>query len=431
MDSLVEKGSLVYDKTKCIGCARCVKRCEKIGICHLGIEGIGKNANLIFNDAIPCVQCGQCTLVCPVKSMIEHNDVDKVEQLLKNKGEKLIIVQCAPAVRTSINELFKMEHSPSIEKKLNSALKKVGFDKVFDVNFGADITSYVESEELVERIENNGVFPMFTSCCPSWILYVEQKKPFLKPNLTTAFSPHIHSGICYKTWWAEKNNVKPQNIVVVSIMPCLSKKHEANLEKSSINGLKAVDYVLTVRELGQLFKNNNVNLEEQEEFDGDELAKYTGAGAIYGTSGGVMESALRIAYKRLNHKDLENIELTEVRCGFEGLKSAEINMGEKIIKIAVMSSPINVGKFIDDEEYKKYHYIEVMNCLGGCINGGGQPLLPMKAELEEELIAKRRSVLYSIDKNKVKRNALDNKIMMEYVSWVEENGFRKNLFCEE
>jgi NADH-quinone oxidoreductase subunit G len=427
----MDKYALIYDKSKCIGCAKCVKRCEKIGICHLGIEGIGKNANLFFRKEFPCTQCGQCTLVCPVKSMVERNNIVEVEDLLKNKNGKTIIVQCAPSVRTSINEIFKMEHSPIIEKKLNGALKKVGFDKVFDVNFGADITSYAESEELIERIERGGVFPMFTSCCPSWTLYVEQKTPFLKKNLTTAFSPHIHSGIAYKTWWAEKNNIDPQDIIVISIMPCVSKKHEANLKKSGVNGLRAVDYVLTVRELGQLFKNNRINLEEQEDFGGDELAEYTGSGVIYGASGGVMESALRATYRKLNGKDLGYIELTEVRCGFEGLKSAEIDIGKVIIKIAVLSNPVNFGKFIDSGEYKNYRYVEVMNCLGGCINGGGQPLLPMKPELEEELVVKRRSVLYLLDKEKKKRNAMDNNLMLEYINWVKKNGSKKNLFQEE
>ncbi|MDR2760822.1 MAG: hypothetical protein LBB09_03175 [Rickettsiales bacterium] len=420
--------ALLYDRSKCIGCSRCVRRCEKIGINHLSIEGIGKNANIIFREDNPCVLCGQCSLVCPVKSMVEQDDLTVVDNLLKNKNGKIVIVQCAPSIRTSINETRKAEHSISVEKKLNGALKKVGFDKVFDVNFGADITTYAESEELIERLEKNENLPMFTSCCPSWVLYVEEKKPFLKKHLTSAFSPHIHSGIAYKTWWAEKNNVNPESIVVVSIMPCVSKKHEASLEKTKIRGMRAVDYVLTTRELGQLFGMRDIKFEEEEEFGGDELAEHSGAGTIYGASGGVMESALRAAYRLLTKNNLENIELTAVRCGFEGMKEAEIDVNGRTVKVAIVASPINFEKFIDSGEYKKYHYIEMMNCLGGCINGGGQPLLPAKAELEESLIEKRRNVLYSLDRDKKKRNALDNEILKEYIRWAETKEDKRRLF---
>ena len=419
-NNIIKKStSIQFDKNKCIGCTKCVKRCEKLCTNHLSLNGVGKNAEMIFSDTNKCVLCGKCTLVCPMKAMTEQENIAEVKDILSNKNGKTVIVQCAPSVRTSINEGFNAEHSPTNEKKLNTAFRMLGFDKIFDVNFGADITTIIEAEELIDRIKNNGVLPMFTSCCPSWVEYIKLNHKELIPNLTTAFSPQIHAGIAYKTWWAEKNNINPQDIVVVAIMPCTSKKHEINIEETKINGLKAVDYVLTVREITKMIKETKINFAELEESNGDELSEYTGASVIYCSSGVVMESALRTSYEMIAKTKLEKIEFTEVRGDFSGLKEANIDINGLIIKVAIVSGAINYMQLINSGKYKEYHYIEVMNCLGGCINGGGQPTFPMtmKPEGEEVLIAKRRSVLYSIDSGKEKRNALLNPEVKKYMEW--------------
>lgn len=414
--------SIEFDRNKCIKCTKCVQRCQKLCVNHLCIKGEGKERYLDIIEENPCIYCGQCTLVCPVDAIREQSDIENVKALIADE-EKIVIVQCAPSVRTSIGEIFKMEHSINIEKKLNTALRQVGFDKVFDVNFGADITTIVEAEELIERLNGEGKLPMFTSCCPSWVAYVEKYHPELKDNLTTARSPQIHSAIAYKTWWAEKNNIDPKKIAVVSIMPCTSKKHEAILESSKINDMKPVDYVLTVRELGKLLKENNIDLNTLEESECDKYGEYTGASVIYGASGGVMESALRTSYKMITGNDLENIELKEVRTDMIGFKSAEIKIADKTVKVAVVAGMQNVEKLLEElkNNSNSYQYIEVMNCISGCINGGGQPLLPIKPGADVELIGKRREILYNIDQNKNKRLAHKNELVKEYLDWLENN----------
>ena len=333
--------SIEFDSSKCIKCTKCVQRCKNNCVGHLAIKGEGKEKYMEFSKENPCVYCGQCTLVCPVNCMKEQSNIEDVKNVLKDTS-KIVIVQSAPAVRTSIGEIFKMEHNINIEKKLNTAYRLLGFNKIFDVNFGADITTVVEADELIERLEHNENLPMFTACCPSWVEYVKKYHPELKNNLTTARSPVIHAGIAYKTWWAEKNNIDPKNIVVVSVMPCTSKKHEINLESSKINGLKAVDYVLTVRELGNLLKDSNIDLNNLEESNSDELGEYTGGGVIFGTSGGVAESALRTAYKKITGKEIENIDLHEIRTSEVGYKTANININGKNISIAIVAGAKNM-----------------------------------------------------------------------------------------
>lgn len=433
MENIEKKGCAIeFDRNKCIKCTKCVMRCTKNVVRHLKVEGQGKERTIKHNEN-PCILCGQCTLVCPVNAMREQTSIDEVKNAINDKT-KIVIVQSAPSVRSSINEVFKIEHSKDIEKKLNTAYRKLGFDKVFDVNFGADITTMVEAEELIERIENKGTLPMFTSCCPAWVLYVEKYHPELKQNLTTARSPHIHSGIAYKTWWAEKEGINPKDIVVVSVMPCTAKKHESNLETATINGMKAVDYVLTVRELGKMIKEANIDFANLEESEVDKYGKYTGSGVIYGTSGGVMESALRTAYKMISGKDLENVELHEVRAEMTGFKTANIDINGKNINVAVVAGIKNIETLLNElkEDPNKYQYVEVMNCVGGCVNGGGQPLLPMKPMDEPILIEKRRNVLYSMDGANKKRKAYENELVKEYLNWLEKDKELKHkaLHCE-
>lgn len=423
MEIIKKNNSIEFNRAKCMKCTKCVQKCNAIGICHLTMKGEGKERYLDFNNENPCVNCGQCTVVCPFNSMVEQSVVDDVKKILEDKT-KIKIVQCAPSVRTSINEIFKIEHSANIEKKINSCLKKLGFDKVFDVNFGADITSIIEAEELLERLEKNEHLPMFTSCCPSWVNFVKRYKPELLPNLTTSMSPHIHGGMAYKTWWAEQNNINPKDIVVVSIMPCTSKKDEIY----EYNGMKAVDYSLTVREFGKLIKDANIDFANIEESETDQLGEYSGGAVIYGKSGGVMESALRVVKKELENEVLENVVFNEVNFEDITYRDAEVPVAGKKVKIAIIHTPKNVKKFIESGKYKEYQYIEVMNCNGGCINGGGQPLLPPKPTAEAELIEKRKAVLDELDKNKTKRCALDNVNVKEYIDWSKDKDFKNNLF---
>ncbi len=420
--------SIEFDSSKCIKCTKCVQRCSKNCVSHLSVKGEGKERYIDFSEENPCVYCGQCTLVCPINCIKEQNNIEDVKNILKDKT-KIVIVQSAPAVRTSIGEIFKMEHNVNIEKKLNTAYRLLGFNKIFDVNFGADITTIVEADELIERLKENENLPMFTACCPSWVEYVKKYHPELKNNLTTARSPVIHAGIAYKTWWAKKNNIDVKNIIVVSIMPCTSKKHEANLDTTKLGNLKAIDYVLTVRELGQLLKESNIDLNNLEESDADELGEYTGGGAIFGTSGGVMESAIRTAYKKITNDEIETINLQEVRTDECGYKTANIKIGKFNLSIAIVAGAKNIEKILEElkENPNKYQYIEVMNCLGGCIGGGGQPKLPIKPSDESALLEKRRNIIYEIDKNKKKRKSYENEFVLEYLNWLEKDKELKKL----
>lgn len=424
MTDIIKKGnSIEFNKTKCMKCTKCVLKCNSIGIGHLCIKGEGKERYLDFNNDNPCVNCGQCTVVCPFNAMIEQNNIEEVKKILEDKS-KIKIVQCAPSVRTSINEIFKIVHSTEIEKKLNTCFRLLGFDKIFDVNFGADITSIIEADELLERLEKQENLPMFTSCCPSWVNFVKKYKPELLSNLTTSMSPHIHSAIAYKTWWAEQNNLDPKDIIVVSIMPCTSKKDEIH---NNYN-MKTVDYSLTVRELGKLIKDKNIDFANLENGEADQLSDYSGSAVIYGKSGGVMESALRVIKKKLAGETLENIDFTDVHFEDINYKETEVILENNKIKVAIIHTPKNIKKFIESGKYKEYQYIEVMNCSGGCINGGGQPLLPLKPNSDIELIQKRKSVIDELDKNKTKRCALDNNDVIKYMEWANNKNFKNDLF---
>ncbi len=414
--------TIEFDDNKCIKCTKCVMRCKNCSVNYLEIktDEEGKK-HLTARDGVNCIHCGQCTLVCPVNAIRSQPGIEEVKEILKDKT-KVLIVQAAPSIRASIGEGWKMEHTLGIEKKMNTAFRMLGFNKVFDVNFGADITTMVEAEELVGRLNNpNSKLPMFTSCCHAWVEYVLEYHPELKDNLTTARSPHLHSAAAYKTWWAAKEGIDPKDIVVVSIMPCTSKKEEVLKESSKINGMRLVDYSLTTREIIQLMKENNIDLPSLEDSEADICGNYSGAGVIYGASGGVMESALRTAYKMLTGEDLKNFDLMEVRTDVGGFRTAEIDIKGRKIRVAVVSTVQNVERLLLElkENPEAYHYVEVMSCAGGCIGGGGMPLLPVKPADQTILIEERRKVLYGLDeKKKGERTAHSNPVVKEYMEWV-------------
>jgi iron-only hydrogenase group A len=420
---MFNNNSIEFDENKCIKCSKCVLKCNSASVGYLEMKTDPENKkHLSKKNNLKCIACGQCTLVCPVKAVKLKSSINAVKKVLKDKS-KVVIVQAAPSIRSVINEAWNIEKNIDIEKKMNTAFRMLGFSKVFDINFGADITTIIEAKELIERLNNSkAVLPMFTSCCPAWVNYVTEYQPELIPNLTTARSPHLHSGGAYKTWWAEKENINPNNIIVVSIMPCTAKKEEIMRATNNINGLKMVDYVLTIRELIEMIKENNIDFANLENSEADFLSLYSGASAIYGASGGVMESALRTGYKMITGNDLGNLDLEQVRTDVCGFKTAKIDINGTKLKVAIVSTIQNVKKILEElkDNPKAYHYIEVMNCAGGCINGGGMPLSVIKPVEQLSLINARRKVLYDIDKSKKIRVAHNNELVNEFMDWVEK-----------
>jgi len=413
-----------FDPNLCVKCGRCVNVCADIGINFLKIEGSGSDAHLAYNEnpKVDCIYCGQCTAHCPVNAIREQSHLEQVEAVLADQ-DKIVIAQMAPSVRASIGEEFGLEPGLNLEKKMFTALRQLGFDKIFDVNMGADITTMVESQELAKRLKKKfakeeTVLPMFTSCCPGWVKFLEFYYPEMISHLTTARSPHVHSGAAYKTWWVEKIGIDPSKIVVVSIMPCTSKKYEAEMEKLKFEfkglRLKPVDYVLTTRETAALLKKNQIDLSKLTDSEADREGEYSGAAAIYGASGGVMESALRSTALMLTGQELPKIDLEEVR-GMKGIKRAIIKIGDHEVKVAVVATARNARNIL--EEIKRgeanYDYIEFMACPGGCIGGGGQPLTSTHA-----IIKKRIAGLYDIDQNKTLRRAHENPVVQEFFKYL-------------
>ncbi|MFP4022388.1 MAG: [FeFe] hydrogenase, group A [Candidatus Paceibacterota bacterium] len=416
------------DPNLCIACNNCVEICKKTGIGFLELKGGNAYtyAGETHEENKDCVYCGQCTVHCPVGAAREQSEIKEVEEALEDSN-KTVIAQMAPSVRVSIGEEFGKPVGTELTKECYTAFRKLGFDQVFDVNTGADITTIVEAEELVERIKEGRDLPMFTSCCPAWVKFMEFYHPDLLHLLTSSRSPQIHCGGVYKTWWAEKENIDPKNIVVVSFMPCTSKKYEARHEKLKINGLQPVDLVLTTREMGALLKKHNIDLSDMEPGEADSLGKYSGAGAIYGASGGVMESALRTAYYKISGSELGKLDLQSVR-GMKGIKEAEVNIAGNILKVAVVATMKNAAKIIEDirNGKNKYDYIEVMACPGGCIGGGGQPI-----PTTDEIVKKRIASIYEMDSGMDLRKAHLNPIVIDlfenYISKLSEEERRALL----
>ncbi len=424
---------LIRNTAKCILCGRCIERCKEAhGISILGFENRGFKAivapaqNRSFAES-PCLQCGQCVNVCPTGALYENEEIAKVDEAFR-QGKK-VIVQTAPAVRAAIAEEFGEPIGTPGTGKMVAALHRLGFYRVFDTNFGADLTIMEEAHELLERItKKTAPLPQITSCSPGWINYLEYFYPEVIPNVSSCKSPHMMVGAIIKSYFAKQHELDPKDIFVVSIMPCTAKKYERQRKEMPND----VDAVLTTRELAKMIKRAGIvwNKLPEEEFDNDLLGEYSGAGVIFGVTGGVMEAALRTAYFWLTGKEYKEINFTAVR-GLEGVKEAALNINGTEIKVAVTSGMANAKKLLDQikDGTSPYAFIEVMCCPGGCINGGGQPFVkPIFLPNEDDDIletyrAKRASVLYSEDERLVIRQSHNNKdIQKLYADFLGEPG---------
>lgn len=407
--------SIVIDRTKCVTCGRCVAACktktgtESIKFIEVNGEKVIGPENLKCFDDTNCLLCGQCVAACPVDALSEKSHMDRVKDALADE-EKHVIVAMAPSVRTAMGELFKMGYGVDVTGKVYTALRQLGFDKIFDINFGADMTIMEEATELVERIKTGGPFPMFTSCCPAWVRQVENYYPNLLGNLSTAKSPQQIFGAASKTYYPTTLDIDPKNVFTVTIMPCTAKKYEADRPEMENEGLRNIDAVITTRELAKMIKDAKIDFAKLEDSEADPaMGEYTGAGAIFGATGGVMEAALRSAKDFVEGKDLENIEYEQVR-GLAGIKEATVEIGGENYNVAVINGSSSLFDFINSGKIdeKQYHFIEVMACPGGCVNGGGQPHVNASDRLNMDIRSVRASVLYNQDKHLKKRKSHEN-----------------------
>uniref|UniRef100_A0A7V2ZLQ9 2Fe-2S iron-sulfur cluster binding domain-containing protein n=1 Tax=Ignavibacterium album TaxID=591197 RepID=A0A7V2ZLQ9_9BACT len=406
----ISSASMERDPAKCILCGRCVRAChevQKIGAIDFTKRGFASIVTTPYNKGLnvsDCILCGQCILVCPTAALREKSSVKEVAAALYDR-KKYCIAQVAPAVRASIGEEYNMPLGTDVTGLIVTGLRRLGFKKVFDTNFAADLTIMEEASELINRIQNGGALPMFTSCCPGWVKFAEMNHPEILDHISTCKSPHEMEGAVLKTYYAKKMGIDPKDIFVVSIMPCTVKKYESARPELKEEVLPDVDAVLSTRELVRFFKIAGIDFNDlpESEFD-NPLGESTGAAAIFGTSGGVMEAALRTAYWKLTGKELDKLEFEEIR-GMDGVKEATVNINGMNINIAVVNGIGNVKQIIEEVAAgkSKHHFIEVMACPGGCINGGGQPI-----HQKPEKVMKRIKVLYQIDENAKHRRSHEN-----------------------
>lgn len=424
--------SIVRDSSKCILCGRCVSTCrdvQGIGILDFTKRGFKTEVAPAFDFSmkdVPCVYCGQCIQACPVAALRERSYIDDVWDAIDDP-EKFVVVQTAPAVRASLGEEFGYPVGTDVTGKMVAALKRLGFDKVFDTNFSADLTILEEGTELLSRVTNGGKLPMITSCSPGWIRYCELNYPEFLDNLSTCKSPQQMFGAIVKSYYAEKEGIDPSKIVSVSVMPCTSKKTEANRPEMEVDGYRDVDYSLTTRELGDMIKRARISFTKlPDEHTDSILGDYTGAGAIFGATGGVMEAALRTVADILTGKDLESIEYQAVR-GIEGVKEASVVLPiggvDTEVKVAVAHGTANAAKVLESVKSgeKEYHFIEVMACPGGCVHGGGQSHVSAKARLDVNPKVNRANALYELDRSLPKRKSHKNpEVMKLYEDYLKE-----------
>lgn len=422
--------SIVRDFNKCILCRRCVSSCKKvqqvgaIDVINRGftscVSTVGNNS---LND-VNCTFCGQCIEACPTGALHEKDSTKEVWEKLKDK-DTYVVVQTAPAVRVAIGEEFGMQIGTNATGKMVTALKRLGFDKVFDTNTGADFTIMEEGTEFIKRLKENDNLPMITSCSPGWVKYIEMNYPELLPHLSSCKSPHEMFGAILKTYYAEKQKIDPKKLFVVSVMPCIAKKFERQRNEMKNNGLFDVDAVLTTRELARMIKQANIEFTDLEDdvFD-DPMGEATGAAAIFGVTGGVMEAALRSVSEILTGIPLEKVEFEEVR-GQKGIKRAKVKIGEEEIRIVVASGLSNARKIMEEIKEGKadYHFVEIMACPGGCIMGGGQPIKNSKIRETVDVAKKRSEAMYTIDEKSTIRLSHKNPVLQKiYKEFLGEAG---------
>ncbi len=420
---------MIRDNSKCILCRRCVAACDAQAISVIGANARGFDTHIGSPFELPlydysCVSCGQCIVHCPVGALYEKDDTAKVFEEINNP-EKFVVVNTAPSIRVTLGEAFGNEIGTNVTGKMVAALRRLGFSKVFDTDFSADLTILEEANELLDRINNGGTLPLITSCSPGWVKYCEHYYPDQLAHLSSCKSPQQMFGAVIKTWYAKKMNIDPKDIVVVSIMPCTAKKFEAGRADQSASGYADVDYALTTRELARMIETAGLNFNAlpDEEFD-NPLGEGTGAGVIFGATGGVMEAALRTAVETLTGEELKNLDFTEVR-GTEGLKEATYTVAGMEVKVCAASGLSNAKKVMDDIKAGKseYHFVEIMACPGGCVNGGGQPTQPANVHNFVDLKAIRGQALYEADKNlPVRKSHESEAVKAVYAEYFEKPG---------
>lgn len=420
--------SIERDPAKCILCGRCVRVCEEVqgvGAIDFTKRGVQTIVLPAFNKGLNisnCVNCGQCIIVCPTGALREKSSLKEVWNAINDK-DKHVVVQVAPSISVTIGEEFGFPVGVDVSGKLASALKRLGFTKVFDTCYSADLTIMEEANELVERIKNKGVLPMITSCSPGWVKFMEHNLPEFMPNVSSCKSPQQMAGVVFKTYYAKKAGIDPSKIFTVSIMPCVAKKFEAARPEMNSSGYQDVDAVLTTREITRMIKLAGLHFNELPDSEYDNpFGEISGAGKIFGVTGGVMEAAIRTAYYFVTGKELENIEVKSVR-GFENVKESSIDIDGIKINVAVVHGLLNAKAFFDrlKKEKLQYHFIEVMGCPGGCIGGGGQPY-----GTNVEQLKARMKALYSYDKKlQIRRSHQNPEIKMLYEEYLEKPGSEK------
>lgn len=423
---------MIRDNNKCVLCRRCIAACDQQGISVIGANARGFDTHIscAFENNladVSCISCGQCIVHCPTGAIVEKDDTDKVLAAI-NDPEKFVIVNTAPSIRATLGEAFGMHIGTNVEGKMVAALRRLGFDKVFDTDFAADLTIMEEANELVERVTNGGALPMITSCSPGWIKYCEHYYPELIPHLSTCKSPQQMFGATMKTYYAEKMGIDPKNMVVVGVMPCTAKKFETKRDDQSASGYPDVDIAITTRELARMIESAGIyfNKLPDEEFD-NPFGESTGASTIFGATGGVMEAALRTAVKMITGEEAPSPDFEAVR-GMENIKEADYKVGDLDVKVAVASGTKNAKEVMEKIKSgdSNYLFVEIMGCPGGCINGGGQPIQHAVVHNFVDLKAKRAAVLYEADKASAKRMSHENSGIKElYDTYLEKPGSHK------
>ena len=420
-----ESEAIVFDSSKCVLCGRCIGACEKLAgtnVLDFNNRGfvtcVGSPLNHSIEDS-GCIYCGKCIQACPTGAIREKEQIDYVQEELANK-ENYLVATFAPAVRAAIGEEFGNPIGTNCEGKLYASLNALGFDDITDVNFAADLTIMEEGTEFIGRLKKHlageeVALPMITSCSPGWIRYIEHYYPEYLPNLSSCKSPQQMQGAMIKHYYAKKIGVDPAKIKVVSIMPCIAKKYEANRPEMEAEGLRDIDYVLTTRELARLIKREGIDFNNLADYTPESpLAKYTGAGVIFGATGGVMEAALRTVVHVLDPENEDKADLSVVRGVENGIKEATLKVAGLDVNVAVVHGSVNLPElFKRIKEGKQYHFIEVMACTGGCINGGGQPIVNAKEQESCDVRALRASVLYQIDKDTKFHKSHENQAVLD------------------